>query len=314
MIKTRTYKNKLGKTGMTLVEIVLAMAILSLVIILMTPVLVSGFNMITLSGNRHVNAKNVAGEVENNLAGETVTASLHDISIQLPGDIAVDGKSYTLSQGNGARQADLNGYIIDSIPFFDPPSANTTATGATSDPAGNTETSSPVSLAMVTVDVSDWRKDTPYGILLQTTSAMEYQIYRVGSSPPQNWITCSELQTQIVIPEIPISEHAQDKGYQVVIRPIDDDTNRKDLHIRSAPPVAFEKKSNDFNLYIYNSTKGKWDAVKKDDNIQRIRFLEDPWTPDSGKKFTAPDANYIYARYAASNDLAPSLPRHVGPR
>ena len=40
MMKARKHKNKIG---MTLVEIILAMAILSLVVILMTPVLVSGF-------------------------------------------------------------------------------------------------------------------------------------------------------------------------------------------------------------------------------------------------------------------------------
>ena len=40
MMQASKRKNKIG---MTLVEIILAMAILSLVVILMTPVLVSGF-------------------------------------------------------------------------------------------------------------------------------------------------------------------------------------------------------------------------------------------------------------------------------
>ena len=38
-------------------------------------------------------------------------------SARAPGGIVVDGKSYTLNQGNGARQADLDGYIIASFRF-----------------------------------------------------------------------------------------------------------------------------------------------------------------------------------------------------
>lgn len=279
---------------MTLVEIILAMAILSLVIILMTPVLVSGFNMITLSGNRHINAKSVAGEVENNLAGETVTASLHDISIQLPGDIVVDGKSYTLSQGNGARQVDLNGYIIDSIPFFDP--------------IGNAEESLPV-----TVDVSGWRSDAPYGVLQKTTSAMEYRIYRVGSPPPQNsWITCSELQTRIWIEEVPISNNAQDKGYQVDVQLIGDDTSRKKLDIRQAPPVFFNSKNKQTVFYIYNPDLTSRD-VRVEDKIELFRPQQKLWESieSSKQKFKDLDTENIYVRYAASSSLAPSLPRHV---
>ncbi len=287
MMKARKHKNKIG---MTLVEIILAMAILSLVVILMTPVLVSGFKMITLSGNRHVNAKSVAGDVENNLAGETVTASLHDISIQLPGDIVVNGKSYTINQGNGARQADLDGYIINSIPFFDP---------------------APSDVALVTVDVSGWRSDYPYGLLKQTTSEMKYQIYPVGNPPPPPQIreTCNETQTRIEIN----NDSAQ--GYQVVVWLGDDYTNRKELHIRPTPRVFFKQLGDKVNFYICDSDHPNGRLIKENDQIELVWLPGGIWTRVvSEKGIKLENVGYIYARYAASSGFEPSLPRHVGPQ
>jgi competence protein ComGC len=282
MMQASKRKNKIG---MTLVEIILAMAILSLVVILMTPVLVSGFKMITLSGDRHVNAKSVAGDVENNLAGETVTASLHDISIELPGGIVVDGKSYTLNQGNGARQADLDGYIIASIPFFNPPPPEP-----------------PTPLEMVTVDVSGWRNDAlavnRYGILQGTTSAMEYQISSFdGGTVIQDWTICNEPQTEIFL-----SDH--NIGYQVVVRQRTNHAINEHFRIRSAPLVGFHKQGQKVTFRIWDadwrkivgndqievllSQGGRWIRLVSDE--LKLNQMDDPF-----------DENYIYARYVAGS-------------
>ena len=310
------------RRGMTLIEIILAMAILGLIVILMTPVMVTAFRMVTLSGDRHNIAKNVAGEVEGNLAGETVTASLSDVVVDLPGGISVDGKTYELNQGSDARHVDLWGYIINSMAVVDPTGTTSTAAPTTSTETSATtssaETSSTdettettqappttaptqpaIELKDVTVDVAGWRNDSVInktGIILNTSTVMQYQITEVltGNSI-QEWAICSNSQTVISLPYNNIE-------YLVVVRQITNPANNKHFRIRKAPLVAFHQiNPSQTSFYIYDTVTYAWRQIKKTDAVELILTPSDTWTlVVDNKRVNNLDTSYVYARFAAS--------------
>jgi competence protein ComGC len=317
----KSHKNILhSKFGMTLVEIILAMAILGMIVILMTPVMVNGFRMVTLSGDRHGIAKNVAGDVEDNLAGETVTASLSDVVVDLPGGISVDGKTYELNQGSDARYVDLWGYIIGSMAVFEPTgttsSTTPTSTSATTEtsssetsgsetsettaaPTTTAPTQPAIELKDVIINVEKWRNDSVVnktGVILNTTNIMEYHISEIVSgSIVQNWTTCNNTQTIINLPYNSID-------YLVVVRQSTNPANNKHLRIRKAPWVAFHKINDQFtNFYIYDTVTLSFREIKTSDAVELILTPSDTWTlVVTGKRVKNLDTSYVYSRFAAS--------------
>lgn len=312
---------------MTLVEIILAMAILGLIVILMTPIMVAGFNMIALSGSRHVNAKDVAGDIENNLAGAPVTASLHDVVIELPGGIEVGGKTFTVDQGSGIRRVDLNGFIIGSIPFFSPTlpgSTSTTASPATSATSGGTgattsgttttaptatsaptttaPTAAPISLGQVSVDVSGWRDDSlavnRIGIIRNTATAMEYRVMSFdGGTIHQNWTTCASTDTSFNLA-------TNNQGYQVIVRQRTNPAINRHYRIRSAPLVAFRRKNANFTSFVIRDPiTMNWRDIVTSDRIELILTPGDTWTlVTTGLDVRNIDTTFVFARLAASGD------------
>ena len=308
MFKTKTKKHNTSRRGMTLVEIILAMAILSVVVILMTPVMLNAFQMITLSGDRHNIAKGIAGNVEDHLAGEAITETLNDVSIALPGGLSVNGKAYELNQGSDAKYVDLWGYIINSMAIVDPTgtgstsSTTTSATGETSSSESTAETTSPtapqIELKDVMVDVSDWRNDTTvykYGTIDNTTTQMEYQVTYLDGTPYINWTTCSSSSTSVYF-------STNTSGYLIVVRQKDNIANNKHMRVRARPLVAFhDAGSNKTTFYVYDYLIGSWRQIVSSDDIEVILTPSDTWHKvDEKTKINKLDTSYVYARYAAS--------------
>jgi hypothetical protein len=127
---------------------------------------------------------------------------------------------------------------------------------------------------------------------------MEYQISSFdGGTVIQDWTICNEPQTEIFL-----SDH--NIGYQVVVRQRTNHAINEHFRIRSAPQVAFHKKSNvHFVFYIYDLTQGIWRAVKTEDNIQLLRSSGGSWTDlHSSVEFHKLNTDYVYARYAAGDN------------
>jgi len=296
------------KTGMTLVEIILAMAILAIVVVLMTPVMVSAFRMITLSGSRHEVAKGVAGNMEGVLAGNPVTTTLEGVSIAIASGISVDGSRFQLTDGTGVNYVDLNGYIIESMPVSPPtrPAATTATTAATTtDPMATGPTAEPtaplISLDSLIVDVSEWAALYKYGTILSTTTQMDYMISE-GGVDLTGWISCSDIKTTFFL-------SSNQYEYVLTVRQSDNVGNNVSFKIRKAPIVIFQAdplQNNYTCFYIYDDTTGGYRRVLASDNIELRLKPGDSFTRISSDTYSIKnsklDRTTVYARWAITYD------------
>lgn len=313
-----------SRSGMTLVEIILAMAILGIVVVLMTPVMLSAFRMITLSGSRHDTAKNVAGNMENILAGETVLDPLSTVSVLLPGGFTVSAQEFQLSDGTGALYVDLNGYSIASMPVAmptpgptptpvpplptptpDPSVSPTPIPSISPTPAVSpAPTETPISLDDVDVDVSGWLSTNPYGIISGTTLAMEYRITN-GTSTVEylGWTSCSKNSTTI-------SLGSNTQAYRVIVRQKTNWENTQHFYVRAAPVVAFhyiDSRTTSFYIYAFDpsSSTYKWRPIVSADSVEMIKKHNGKWLAvTTGEQITDIQTQYIYARYAVSSSTS----------
>lgn len=320
-----------SKMGMTLVEIILAMAILGIISILMTPVMVSAFRMITLSGSRHDVAKNVAGVMENKLAGDTVASTLGSIQINLPGGITIPGQKFLLNDGSGVQYVDLNGYLINEMtpavptpspvtptpsptPSIPPSPTPTLPAGVTPTPSPTpAPTAAPISLDNVNVSVADWRITNRVGYIFGTSSAMEYRILNSDSSPYLNWTTCTGNGNRNTSMTISFSDFdANKKSYTVMVRQKTNPSVSRTFYVRAAPIVRYKYEGTvtqgnqthtktSFEI-CPDPVTGVFRSIVTDDKIEMIKKNNGSWEPVvTGEIITDIDTQYIYARFAASN-------------
>lgn len=303
-----------NKNGMTLIEIILAMAILGIIVVLMTPVMLSAFRMIILSGDRHTTAKGVAGQMENAVAGEAITATLGYVDIALPGGISVSGRKFNLTDGSGAYYVDLFGYDIESMSIFDPTEITTTSTiievtTTTIDPSATTaDPTTGVSTAEVTttapsqpldaslrknvkIDVQDWRSSTSPCYIENTKDTYQFRIRNATNTVTiQDWTTCIDYETEIFFSTNAVT-------YIVEIRQINNISNIIYLKVRAAPSIALHKVDDQYTSFYIESPVGVWRQAVLSDGIELILSPGDRWNlATSTKQIKNLDTSYIYGR------------------
>lgn len=266
---------RIDRSGFTLVEVILAMAILAIVVMLIIPPLISAFRMVILAGDRQRTEKSVVGNMENILGGQTVTETLSDIQVVLPGNIPVDGSKFLLSENSKIGSVDLFGYLVKPIPFQEPtgtspdvtpiptPTPEATPTPdplVTPTPSPTPEptpipSEPPFDLTKASVDVSRWTESThQYGnlilpaSLLPNLNKLEYRVVLDKSdNVVQDWHAISSLNTQITF-----SDNTQ--SYSVILRQTTNFTNTYPIYIRRAPQVYYYYPKNNkvsFKIYLY---------------------------------------------------------------
>lgn len=300
------------KKGMTLVEIILAMALLAVVVVLLTPVLTAGFKQIVFSGDRHISAKNAAGEVENILAADDVTETLSELEIILPGDISVNANKFSVSNGSGLEEASLDAYLIESMEYFDPTGTTTeTSTESTtgsepseSDPTESDPTETTVAydenVRYVELDASEWRDTTnEHATLLGTNNGMQYSVIKYDQYGVElyqtEYIACSTDTTQISLDN---NEH----DYRVIIRQIERTENRHLIDLGKAPDVRWTqgKNKNFIKFVIWDSTNYR--DITSSDKIE-VKVTENgSFSYDGHSQIninnTSVDYDYIFARHS----------------
>lgn len=306
------------KNAFTLIEVILAMAILGIICVLMTPVLLSAFRQITLSGDRHSVAKGVAADMEDIIAGETVTSTLEDVSINLPGGITVNGNKFVLTDGENAKYVDLYGYEIDSMPLVDPTTvvtttgATTTSTTSTSAPSETVPTSTtaakPFELRDVAVSVELWKIGYKQGRITGTTSRMEYSIIRLSDNATVTnpvWKTCSDGITYIT------AFATNTETYEVFVRQIENVANQKLFMVRAAPRVFYQASGSYTRFYIIDAKTGLTRRIKTSDDIKLQLRPGDIWNlvTNNYQVLTSElDVSTIYAVYSETSTAPASFP------
>ncbi len=174
------------RAGLSLVEVIVALAILAIVVVLMTPVLVSAFRQITANGDRARVGKEIVGSVESELAKESYPASGATVPIAIGGGVTVDAYRITMNDDSQLGEVDLNTYLVPSMPFVAPPGT-------------------PAELKAVNLNISGWSPSSPYVALVGVTSAQSYRIV-TASSPDPAWLACSpsggSISIQLADPNI----------------------------------------------------------------------------------------------------------------
>lgn len=315
------------KFGFSLIEVILAMAILGIIAVLMTPVIISAFHQITLSGDRHTVAKGVAADMEDIIAGEEVTSTLGGVYINLPGDagLTVSADEFLLSNGNDARYVDLYGYSINPMPLVDPTtvvgtSGTTSTTASTSETSETSETTatapssttaaSPIDLRDVVVDVQYWKVNYKQGLILSTTTQMEYKLVRYADDfTVQDWTDCSNGTTYVT------SFADNSNTYLVYVRQYDNEANAKLITVRAAPVVYYQsvmdKGVSYTRFYIYDANTGGTRRIKTNDEIKLQLRPGDIWnlvTNNYQIKTSELDVTTVYAIFAETNTAPASFP------
>ncbi len=294
------------RRGMTLVEIIIAMAILSIVVVLIMPVMGNAFNMIALNGDRQENEKGLVGNIENALAGEDVTESLVDVSVDLPGGVSVDGKIYRLTDGSGGKYVDIFGFLINPMAIIDPTGTVPTSTGST-DPTATTSpstTAAEIDLSSLSVDVSKWGVPDPLngnaihytGTINNTATGLLYQIRSLdGLTVVKNWTPCTSGITTMNL-------SSNTSGYQILIQQIGWPGNDKIFRIRPAPIVVFHRVTgSSTSFYLYTPSTGTWHEIVYADAVELILTPGDTWTRVvTGKRVKKIDTSFVYARLAVT--------------
>ena len=320
-------KRKSSSSGFTLVEIILAMAILAIVVMLIVPPLISAFRMVILVGDRQKSEKSLVGNMENILGGQSVTETLADIQIDLPGNISVDGSKFLLSGDSRIGAVDLFGYLVDPIPYQEPtgtspvvtplptPTLEPTPTpdpSITPTPAPTPEptpipSEPPFDLTKAIMDVSSWTVATyQYGSLILPASLssklgkLEYCVV-LGKSDTivLGWQSVSSLNTQIAF-----NDNMQ--SYTVILRQTTNITNTFPIYVRSAPTVYYYYPKNNKVSFKIQLFLQYFDIM----TYHYVQRFDGSWNSGSGSWLSIPsnfeandnqinEAN-TYVRYDAS--------------
>jgi prepilin-type N-terminal cleavage/methylation domain-containing protein len=322
------------KQGFTLVEIILAIAILGIVVALMTPVLLSGFQQIILSGERSKTGKEAVAAMESDLAEGLIPTANPTYSITIGDGVSVD--SYLLSQfGTGENgTVTIDGYIPPNLPVVTLPSAPTSTPPPTPSPPASptpepptptldpsvTATPTPIpsntpiptptpappiSYDAVQLDISDWSIASPYASLEHVTAQMQYRVLQ-DTTVILSWTTCTTSPMSVLLPN-GASE------YRVELRQNDNLANQKSISVRKAPQirlVAQNPKKSYFEVYKENIG---WVKVINEDKIQYARN-GGTWVNISNNLLINKlgSSEFLYIRYSDGNDII-GITRHDPP-
>lgn len=327
--QNRDFEQK-RKRGFTLVEVILAIAILSIVVVFMTPVLLSGFRQIVLSGDRSKTGKEAVAAIEGDLASGIIPTDNPTHSIIIGNGVSVDAYLVSQSKSGNLGTVDVNSYIPPTIPFEPPapaptltptpsPSPIPTPTLAptpTIDPAatptpivtpttGPTATPSPspspipapaIPLDSV-LDISEWTLTNPVVKLKYTTDNMEYSIIQ-GISPVPPYVVCANGDNNITLSSPLIA-------YTISVRQTDNQMNAIELNLRKAPNIRLVK-SGSLYFEIDRDGIGEWFRVETYDQVQ-YKLNSNAWDTILSSTSLSPSLknskDTIYVRYQDGNDI-----------
>lgn len=291
------------KKGITLMEIILAMAILAIVVIMMTPVLVSGFKQIVISGNRNTTAKVVAGEIENMLAGLDEVTSEGEVVFALPNDVTVEAYQYSFSEDSQLGSVNMDVFKAKPMtitppdptePGDDDPGGEDPGGG---DPGGGDPEVPTLDLtgSNIQINVDGWRYTSDGGtntaqiIVNQSTyyNKISFQVYHIIEnddeqvSVAQTYSGSSGILSGAANNFVLSENNAGVVRYVVEIYQNDKLSNKRAFEIALAPVVRrYDQNANTFYVQrrmIAANGNISWREIKSNDT--------DPPTPDDSGHF-----------------------------
>ncbi len=256
-----------NQQGFTLIEVILALALLGIVSLLMTPVLASAYRQVAYSGDRSLVEKELTGNAENVFAGGTpdITAGEFPITISTtgsPGDtpISVNADKVPLESDSKLGQSSINLYDPTEIPFFN----------------------RPIDFNNVSISTVGWNSASKDGVYVDLGSlAAEYdgRIKYALYNATTNSVIISETIYTGTNPQIPLDNLESSISYNVELVEIANPENKLVITIPRAPHLkAVAGSGNKTYIKIDRDHTGIFSDLLETDMIRYSTTIDGSYT------------------------------------